>query len=157
MKTFLCAVLCAVSAVSAQVPSKAVLARRVDSLARAFIATKGSPGVSIAVIGMYTLEELERNISWAQSWQPLTGEEQERLAGEGRTIAAEWGPHFGVCVRRDSKAADRWEIENHGGGMQTAGVGGPILGKGADLLVLDDLVKNAKEALSPTYRQQAWD
>jgi hypothetical protein len=36
-----------------------------------------------------TVEELERNIAWAQSWQPLTGEEQERLAEEGRTIATE--------------------------------------------------------------------
>jgi predicted aldo/keto reductase-like oxidoreductase len=62
----------------------------------AFRYALGLPGVAIAVIGMYTLEELERNIAWAQAWQPLTGEEQERLAEEGRGIAAEWGPHFGA-------------------------------------------------------------
>jgi hypothetical protein len=60
-------------------------------------------------------------------------------------------------VRADSKAADRWEIEGHGGGMQTAGAGGAILGKGANLFIVDDPVKNAEEALSPTYRQKVWD
>jgi predicted aldo/keto reductase-like oxidoreductase len=65
---------------------------------QAFRYVLGLPGVAIAVIGMYTLEELERNIAWAQSWQPLTGEEQERLAEEGRAIASEWGPHFGTVA-----------------------------------------------------------
>lgn len=74
-----------------------------------------------------------------------------------RDVVTQWGPLFGVHVRADSKAADRWEIAGHGGGMQTAGVGGPVLGKGADLLVLDDLTKNAQEALSPTHRAKAWD
>jgi predicted phage terminase large subunit-like protein len=74
-----------------------------------------------------------------------------------RDVVTQWGPLFGVAVRADSKAADRWEIDGHGGGMQTAGVGGPVLGKGADLLVLDDLTKNAQEALSPTHRAKAWD
>ena len=74
-----------------------------------------------------------------------------------RDLVAQWGPHFGVAVRPDSKEADRWEITGQGGGMQTAGVGGPVLGKGADLLVLDDLVKNAQEALSPAHRQKVWD
>lgn len=74
-----------------------------------------------------------------------------------RDVVAEWGGLFGVQVASDSKAADRWEIARHGGGMQTAGVGGAILGKGADVLILDDLTKNAQEALSPTHRAKAWD
>jgi hypothetical protein len=74
-----------------------------------------------------------------------------------RDLVAQWGPVFGVSVAADSKAADRWEIQGHGGGMQTAGVGGPILGKGADVLILDDLTKNAQEAMSPTHREKTWD
>lgn len=74
-----------------------------------------------------------------------------------RDVVSQWGEVFGVRVASDSKAADRWEVEGHGGGMQTAGVGGPILGKGADLLVLDDLIKNAQEALSPTHRDKVWE
>jgi hypothetical protein len=45
---------------------------------------------------MYSIDELERNLAWARGWEPLTGEEQAGLAAEGRTVAQEWGPHFGV-------------------------------------------------------------
>jgi uncharacterized protein len=61
----------------------------------AFRYALGLPGVAVAVIGMYTVEELERNIAWARSWEPLTGEERERLDTEGPAVAREWGPHFG--------------------------------------------------------------
>lgn len=61
----------------------------------AFRYALGLPQVAVAVIGMYTLAELEQNIAWARHWEPLTGEEAERLAAEGRAVAGEWGPHFG--------------------------------------------------------------
>jgi predicted aldo/keto reductase-like oxidoreductase len=61
----------------------------------AFRYALGLPGVAVAVIGMYTAEEIERNLTWAHHWEPLTGEEQERLDGEGRELAGAWGPHFG--------------------------------------------------------------
>jgi len=41
--------------------------------------------------------------------------------------------------------------------MMTAGVGGPITGKGADLLIVDDPIKNQEEAYSETYREKTWD
>ena len=41
--------------------------------------------------------------------------------------------------------------------MATAGVGGPITGKGAEILIIDDPVKNAEQANSPTYREKAKD
>jgi predicted phage terminase large subunit-like protein len=55
-----------------------------------------------------------------------------------------------------SKAADRWET-GHGGGMWSAGVGGALTGRGGSLLVIDDPVKGAAEANSPTYRQRLKD
>ncbi len=61
----------------------------------AFRYALGLPGISVAVVGMYTLEEVEQNIAWARSWELLTGEELERLTVQGREIASEWGPHFG--------------------------------------------------------------
>lgn len=61
----------------------------------AFRYALGLPQVATAVIGMFTLEEIEQNIAWAQGWEALTAEDSERLAAEGREIAAEWGPHFG--------------------------------------------------------------
>ena len=76
---------------------------------------------------------------------------------KARTLLDEQGHRFGVKVARDSSAANRWDVEGHGGGMTTAGVGGPITGKGADLLIIDDPVKNYEEAHSQTFRDRAWD
>lgn len=64
---------------------------------------------------------------------------------------------FGVEVSGKSKAANRWDIAGHSGGMTTAGVGGAITGRGADLLLFDDLIKNAEQAASRGYRDKVWE
>lgn len=74
-----------------------------------------------------------------------------------RDVVEEHGATFGVRVRQDSHAAYRWQLAGHEGEMVTAGVGGPITGRGADLLIIDDPVKNAEDALSPTMREKAWE
>lgn len=73
-----------------------------------------------------------------------------------RNTLEDIGPRYGVLVASDSSAANRWET-TAGGGMFTTGVGGPMTGKGADLLVVDDPVKNAEEAESETYRKRNWE
>lgn len=89
------------------------------------------------------------------------------LASFEADFAASWGRRvrntilehqdvLQVRLSSDSTAANRWETV-HGGGMVTAGVGGSITGRGAELLIIDDPVKNAEEAYSETYRQRAWD
>lgn len=75
-----------------------------------------------------------------------------------RDILEEKGePYFGIRVRKISSAADRWDIEGRAGGMQSVGVGGPLTGKGANILIIDDPVKNAAEANSQVYRDKTWD
>ncbi len=55
-----------------------------------------APGYErVAVIGMDSVEELDRNIEWARHWQPLTAEEEAQLLEEGRRIARSWGDHYG--------------------------------------------------------------
>lgn len=77
--------------------------------------------------------------------------------GQARDILEEHGPHlFGVSVREDARARHEWKLADHDGGMVTAGVGGPITGRGANLLILDDPIKNMEEALSRTYREKTW-
>jgi predicted phage terminase large subunit-like protein len=91
----------------------------------------------------------------------LTAYEADFAATWGRRardILNEYGKSvFGVEVNNKSSAANRWDIKNHNGGMVTAGVGGPITGRGADILIIDDPVKNAEEANSQTYRNRTWD
>lgn len=78
---------------------------------------------------------------------------------KARNLLEEFGGDlFGVEVDPASRAAAQWDIKGHKGGMQTAGVGGDFTGRGAHLLIIDDPVKNAEEALSETIRekQQEW-
>ena len=81
----------------------------------------------------------------------LTSYEADFAASWGRKardLLEAWGWLFGVRVSRRSSAARRWDLEDREGGMTTAGVGGPITGKGAHLLIVDDPVKNDEEARS---------
>lgn len=89
------------------------------------------------------------------------------LAAYEATFARSWGrkarqvfeehsaPIFGRRLS-ESTAADDWSTTD-GGGMTTAGVGGPMTGRGANLLIIDDPVKNAEDALSATIRENQWD
>ena len=53
--------------------------------------------------------------------------------------------------------SDTFEIVGHAGVYNSAGVGGGITGKGADILLLDDLIKSEEEARSKTYRDKVYD
>lgn len=77
---------------------------------------------------------------------------------KSRDLLEEHGPSlFGVTVSKASSAASRWDIEGYEGGMVTAGVNGPITGKGADIGIIDDPVKNDQEAMSATYQERAYE
>lgn len=66
-------------------------------------------------------------------------------------------PHkLTVRVRRDHDAAGDWST-TEGGGMKCAGVGGPFTGRGANLLLIDDPIKNRKEANSKIVRDGIFD
>lgn len=77
---------------------------------------------------------------------------------KARNILEEHGQQlFGVEVSRESSAASRWDLAGHEGGMVTAGVRGPITGRGAHVAIIDDPVKNDQEAHSQTHRDAVWD
>ncbi len=64
-------------------------------------------------------------------------------------------PGLQVSPKRD--ATEQWRT-TAGGGMSAVGVGGPVTGRGAHMLLIDDPVKGAKEADSAIYRedQKRW-
>lgn len=89
------------------------------------------------------------------------------LASYEADFAATWGGEvrdvieaepevFGFTVDRRSKARNRWSLRGHLGGMHTAGIGGPITGKGAHLFIIDDPVKNDVEAQSEAIQERNW-
>ena len=90
------------------------------------------------------------------------------LASYGGAFAATWGRQvrdafagragaaFPASLRRDLRSVARWQLVG-GGGMATAGVGGSLTGRGAEVLIIDDPIKNAEEASSPGRREKVWD
>ena len=58
-------------------------------------------------------------------------------------------------LSRDSQAAHKWNTPE-GGAYYAAGVGGPITGRGADIILLDDLIKGPEEAESEQHRNKIW-
>jgi predicted phage terminase large subunit-like protein len=106
---------------------------------------------------------------WMPAWF-LTRFPRKRvlLASYEADFAATWGrkvrdiidaigAKYGVFLAPGSKAAARWDMANGKGGMGTAGSNGPIIGKGGDVLIIDDPTKNFDEANSLVYREKLWD
>lgn len=86
---------------------------------------------------------------------------------KARDLMAEVGSWYNLRVRDDVAARDAWELARWntgvrgfvptGGGMVTAGIGGPLTGRGGDIIIIDDPVKNSEEAFSPVYREKTWE
>lgn len=66
----------------------------------------------------------------------------------------------GASIMKHHESVERWGLADAkgvrtGGGILAAGVGGPITGRGAHILLIDDPVKNREEAESITVREGA--
>ena len=63
-----------------------------------------------------------------------------------------------VSVEIEAKRnSEEFEIVGHRGGYIGQGVGGPLTGKALDIGIIDDPIKNAKEANSRTVKEAIWD
>jgi predicted phage terminase large subunit-like protein len=62
-----------------------------------------------------------------------------------------------VTTRKDSRAVAMWHLNGSRGYMRAVGVGGPIMGHGARLGIIDDPFENWQQAQSPTIRNKVWD
>jgi len=63
-----------------------------------------------------------------------------------------------VKLSEESQARDAWDLAApYAGGLDAVGKGGALTGKGADLIITDDLVKGRSEAESELLRDQDWE
>lgn len=85
-----------------------------------------------------------------------TAELAERFGRRVRNLLVEHSETLGVGVAADNAAAGRWET-NRGGEYFSAGVGGSVTGRRADLVVVDDPVKSRQDADSELLSERAWD
>ena len=72
-----------------------------------------------------------------------------------RNLVSLYGEEYGLRLNPKQVAGDEWET-TAGGGMQTTGAGGPIPGKTAKLLIVDDPIKE-DDARSSLMRDQIWE
>jgi predicted phage terminase large subunit-like protein len=89
------------------------------------------------------------------------------LASYEHGVARRWGrairndiaehPELGLTVRHDTSAAHEWQLEGHRGGMYCVGIGGALTGRPVDVLLIDDPIKDRKQADSQLYRDTVWD
>ena len=97
--------------------------------------------------------------TWFLDWHP---HKNVILTSYGANLATDWSRKVRDEIRENDNVwaeigrkdtADDWRT-THGGGMRAAGVGGPIIGFGADLFLIDDPYKNREEAFSETHREK---
>jgi len=106
--------------------------------------------------------------AWLPFWfLNLFPQKDVMLVSYGAEFAQKWG----LRVRRlaamhrestlmrlspESRRASEWETVD-GGGMKCLGISGDATGRGADLLIIDDPVKNSEEARSEVMRSKTWE
>lgn len=66
------------------------------------------------------------------------------------------GQFLRAKVRDDVQRTDFW-MTTAGGSMLSAGIGGPMVGHGGHLIIIDDYVKNFADAMSDTVSDSTWD
>ena len=104
---------------------------------------------------------------WFPVWYLALFAKRIILASYGTDFAETWGRQvrntinenrqaLGMSISEDSSAAGHWETSN-GGSMVATGMEGQISGRGADLFIVDDPIKDFKQASSKAYLQGFWD
>ena len=138
-----------------------------------FVRTRGAEGIGRLIVEMpprhsKTLTTSKLFPSWVLGRNPWA---RAMLVSYGASLAEKNSryvrntfrqPLFhslfpGVTLAGDSAAVDAWDIANQEGGADALGVEGSATGKGAHLLICDDLIKGRKVAESPGQRQSIWE
>lgn len=73
---------------------------------------------------------------------------------EARRLINEHSEYLGIRLSADKTAVGRWRVDGHEGGLLATGINSGVTGFGADLLVVDDPVKDAQEADSAAHRKR---
>ena len=133
-------------------PHIALLERKLLDLAagrirRLRVATAPRHGKSETVARWFLAWWLMSNPSKRAILVCATAALAESYSRKVRDLVHEHGHIFGAKLRADSRAVERWDL-TAGGGLIAAGAGSSIVGRGANLLVANDVVSGFEVAAS---------
>lgn len=101
---------------------------------------------------------------WALTKNPdlriVTASYAQALANRnGRAIRnrIQTQPELGLKIAADNGSVSEWTLEGHEGGVLSVGIGAGVTGRAADMLIIDDPLKDRKEADSELIRDNVWD
>jgi predicted phage terminase large subunit-like protein len=106
----------------------------------------------------------KKGIAWAMSKNP---DKEIVLVTYGQTLSDDFSriaratliehqDMLGVEISKDSASVSKWGIEGRKGSVTAAGALGAITGRGANLLVIDDVVKSTVDAGNPSAMEKLW-
>lgn len=85
-----------------------------------------------------------------------SGDLAEGFGARNRNKVDEFGLElFNIDLSQKQRTKSDWMLTNNAE-MVSVGIGGSVTGKGADLMIIDDPIKNRQEAESETYRERLW-
>ena len=122
---------------------------------RLIICMAPQEGKSVRVAGDYPTWLLTQN----PNLRIITASYGQALANRnGRAIRNRIAanPDLGLRIAPDNGSVSEWTIDGHEGGVLSVGVGAGVTGRPADFLIIDDPIKDRKEADSQTYRDNVW-
>jgi len=79
------------------------------------------------------------------------GKTRDKIADESYGLVFD-----NLSLKEDEKSKGKWKT-NKEDSYLSAGIGGAITGRGADILIVDDPIKNREEAESKVFRKKVWD
>lgn len=101
---------------------------------------------------------------WALTKNPdlriVTASYAQALANRnGRAIRnrIQTQPELGLKIAKDNGSVSEWTLEGHEGGVLSVGIGAGVTGRPADMMIIDDPLKDRKEADSALIRDNVWD
>ena len=106
-----------------------------------------NPGEKI-ITGSYN-EQLSTTFS-----RSVRNDIQERKASRDRIVYSDVFPS--TKMKRGSSAANLWTLEGQHISYLATSPGGTVTGFGATIMILDDIVKNAEEAMNETILENHW-
>lgn len=146
------------------------------------IAVSAPDGMYLAGAGLTPTHNSTRVSVWTPVWALMRDPSRRvvvasyaeslarRNAMQARAIVNEFGSgsvdemtgaalpdHLGIRVAPDHRQASSWAISGHPGGVYATGVQGSLTGRAADVLIIDDPLKNQQQADSEREREKIWE